>query len=268
MLRALVAASEGALVDLHTDRAHHRSVFTLAGRPADVEAAARALAERAVALLDLTVHEGAHPRLGTLDVVPFVPLGPGGAPGPPPAAAVGARERFATWASGALGLPVFLYGPLPGGASRTLPEIRRNAFRGLEPDLGPRTPHPRAGAVAVGARGVLVAWNMWTTGADLPLARSVAASLRSEAVRSLAFDLPSGVQVSCNLVDPLRVGPAQVFDDAAALLEAHGAGIARCELVGLVPAAVLEAAPRHRWHELGLAPDRTLESHLVGAARA
>jgi glutamate formiminotransferase len=195
-------------------------------------------------------------------VVPFVPLGPGGAPGPPVADAVGARDAFAAWASAELGVPCFLYGPLPGGGARTLPEVRRHAFSHLLPDVGGPSPDPRAGAVAVGARGVLVAWNMWLGGGDVAVARDVAAALRSSAVRTLAFDLASGPQVSCNLLTPLEVGPAQVFDEASRLLERAGAGVVRCELVGLVPAAVVEGTPRHRWDELAIAPTRTIEARL------
>lgn len=265
ILSVLGASCAGALLDLHADPDHHRAVFTLGGAPDEAAGAARALAATAVPLLDLRTHEGAHPRLGTVDVVPFVPLGKGGAPGPGEHEAAGARDAFAAWAAGELGVPCFLYGPLPGGAVRTLPEVRRRAFRDLGPDFGPARPDPRAGAAAVGARPVLVAWNMWIGGGDVDLARAVAATLRSHAVRALAFDLASGLQVSCNLVAPVEVGPADVFDQASRMLERARAGVTRCELVGLLPAAVLEATPRHRWDELAISPTRTIEAKL-GAA--
>ena len=198
-----------------------------------------------------------------MDVVPFVPL--------PPASwtdtvgqgvAVAARDRYAAWVGAELSVPVFLYGPMPGGAVRTLPQVRQGAFGRFAPDAGPPAPHPTAGATAAGARGVLVAYNMWVSGGDPALARSVAAAVRAPAVRALAFDLPSGLQVSCNLVEPDQVGPAQVHDEVARLLAARGASVDRCELVGLVPAAVLEAVPRHRWRELGLAEETTIEARL------
>lgn len=253
------------MLDLHADPDHHRSVFTLGGTPPLVEEAARALTVEAVSVLDLAPHLGAHPRFGVVDVVPFVPLGRLGAPSARAGEAVPARDAFAKWAADELGIPCFLYGPLQTGALRSLPDVRRGAFRDLEPDVGPRDGHPRAGATAVGARGVLVAWNMWIAGGSAELARSVAAALRSPAVRALGFGLSSGVQVSCNLVDPLRVGPASVFDQASALLASAGAGVERCELVGLTPAAVVEATARHRWTELDLSPERTIEARL-GAA--
>ena len=198
-----------------------------------------------------------------MDVVPFVPL--------PPASwtdtvgqgvAVAARDRYAAWVGAELSVPVFLYGPMPGGAVRTLPQVRQGAFGRFAPDAGPPAPHPTAGATAAGARGVLVAYNMWVSGGDPALARSVAAAVRAPAVRALAFDLPSGLQVSCNLVEPDQVGPAQVHDEVARLLAARGASVDRCELVGLVPAAVLEAVPRHRWRELGLGEEMTIEARL------
>jgi glutamate formiminotransferase len=264
--RALTALSEacgGLLLDLHADPDHHRSVFTLAGTADDVLDAARSLARAAVSALDLFGHEGAHPRLGVLDVVPFVPLTP---PGHLDRAVV-ARDAFGAWLAGAMGVPCFAYGPLPGGTVRSLPEVRRGAFGMLAPDWGPADPHPTAGATAVGARSVLVAYNLWVTGADATLARSVAAALRGPAVRALGFDLASGVQISCNLIDPYVVGPAQVVDAATALLRPARARVARCELVGLLPASVLEAAPRHRWAELDLGTDRTIEARLEAVSR-
>lgn len=256
-------------MDLHADADHHRSVFTLIGSPAAVSGAARALATAALALLDIRTHDGLHPRLGVVDVVPFVPLTVHPAPLPtsPSQAAIDARDAFAHWIGDELGVPAFLYGPLAQGAERTLPEIRRGAFRDLAPDAGPAAPHPTAGVTAVGARGPLVAYNLWVDGGSAELARSVAASLRGPGVRALAFELGSGRQVSCNLVSPQQVRPDMLYDRARPLLEAGGASVARCELVGLLPAVVLDAIPERRWAELGLDQDATVESRLgVGTA--
>lgn len=260
------------LLDVHADPDHHRAVYTLAGDPDDVEDAARELARTAVASLDLRGHDGRHPRIGVVDVVPFVPFPPPGAPGAPEplgagdlARAVGARDRFAAWASDELELPCFLYGPLADGSSRTLPEIRRQAFTSLAPDTGPPRPHPTAGASAVGARPVLIAYNLWVQGADVTFVRRLAASLRGPGVRTLGLDLAQGIQLSCNLIDPFDVGPAQLYDAAAAVLESVGARVAGAELVGLLPAAVLGAIPERRWGELGLSADRTVESRLAAA---
>lgn len=273
ILDALAATCGALLLDVHSDPDHHRAVYTLAGDPADVEDATRDLTRVAVASLDLGGHEGCHPRIGVVDVVPFVPFPPPGAPGAPEQLggtdlerAVGARDRFAAWAAAELELPCFLYGPLADGSSRTLPEIRRCAFTSLTPDTGPPRPHPTAGASAVGARPVLIAYNLWIEGADVAFVRQVAASLRGPGVRTLGLDLAQGLQLSCNLIEPFSIGPAQFYDAAGALLEAGGARVRGAELVGLVPAAVLEAIPARRWAELGLSADRTVEARLAAVS--
>lgn len=274
-LAALTAACGEVLRDLHRDADHHRAVLTMAGPATDVETAARRLATAAVTGLDLTGHEGSHPRFGVLDVVPFVPLeatagrqgGTSGAVLTPPtslAPAVTARDRFARWAAQELGLPCFLYGPLPAGTQRTLPEVRRAAFGDLVPDFGPPDPHPTAGACAVGARSFLVAYNLWLADAPtaLPAARAAAAGVRGPAVRALGLEVGEHVQVSCNLVDPFTVGPAAVHDRVAALVGAQGVDIDHCELVGLLPEAVFAAVPPRRRAVLGLDESATIEARL------
>lgn len=244
-----VAAAAGPdLLDVHTDPHHHRSVLTVVG-----EDAARAVARAAVAGIDLRNHHGAHPRIGAVDVVPFVPLGPATL-----ADAVAARDRFCTWAGDELALPCFAYGP-----ERSLPEVRRLAFAGLAPVAGPSQPHPSAGAVAVGARPVLVAYNVWLAQPDLALARRIAGEVRRPGVRTLGLAVGDRVQVSMNLVDPSRVGPAEAADAVA-----QRAPVAGCELVGLVPRAVLDAVTPQRWTELDLSENRTIEARLAARASA
>ncbi|MGI8493154.1 MAG: hypothetical protein ACR2KC_06730 [Acidimicrobiales bacterium] len=263
LVRRLAGAGAPLVLDVHSDAAHHRSVITMAGPPGELEEAVRRLAVAVVQSVDIGHHEGAHPRIGALDVVPWVELAPAAAPATGATAtatgatqaAVGARDRFARWAGDTLELPCFLYGP-----ERTLPEVRRRAWKDLLPDTGPRTVHPSAGAAAVGARGVLVAYNLWLAEAALELARRIAAELRGPALRTLALDVGGAVQVSCNLIDPWRLGPEVVFDAVASRGE-----IARAELVGLVPAAVLGAIPSSRHAELGLEPSSTIEARLEEA---
>ena len=248
VVEAIAGAAGTAVLDVHSDPSHHRSVLTLAGP--DVEAAVRAVTREAVARIDLRLHDGVHPRLGAIDVVPFVPLDGDDAVG-----AVGARDRFARWAADELAVPCFLYGD-----ERSLPEVRRRAFVDLSPDVGPAAPHPTAGAVAVGARPVLVAYNLWLASADVAAARAIARSLRSEHVRALGLEVDGHAQVSCNLIAPLVVGPDAVYDAVAATTE-----VARAELVGLAPRAVVDAIPRHRWLELDLDSSRTIEARLEQA---
>ena len=246
VLDALAAAAGASLLDVHTDPHHNRAVLTLAG--GDLEESVRAVAVEAVHRIDLRAHVGVHPRLGALDVVPFVPLA-----GATMADAAAARDRFASWAAARLGIPCFLY-----GSERSLPEVRRRAFVDLDPDMGRPVPHPTAGAICVGARSVLVAYNLWLAPeAGVDVARSVAAALRGPAVRALGLDVGGRAQVSTNLLDPLVTGPARVYDEVAALAPLAGA-----ELVGLVPEAVLDAVPPERWAELDLSPDRTIEARL------
>ena len=271
-----------AVLDVHTDPEHHRTVLTLGGPLPAVEAAARRVVATAVARLDLRGHTGVHPRLGVADVIPFVPLpSPAGrhSTDPPPSRGsrngavrldvIDARNSFALWAGTELGVPCFLYGP-----ERTLPDIRRLAFHPLRPDTGPPEPHPTAGASAVGARDVLVAYNIWIAGpqADDPgagrsealsVSRRLAGSVRSAAVRSLGLAVGPGAQVSLNLVDPEAVDLARLYDDVAAGAGSSGCRVLRAELVGLVPAAVRNAVPRARWRQLDLDGDRTIEGRLA-----
>ncbi len=265
VISRLAAAGGRSLLDLHSDAEHHRSVLTLGGPINEVEAATRAVAETAVHAIDLTDHSGVHPRLGALDVVPFVPL-VGGAEGVSWWAATGARDRFAAWAGSVLGVPCFRYGP-----ERTLPDIRRSAFTTLDPDTGPHSPHPTAGACAVGVRLPLVAYNVWiagSTGHDRPdavvaAARALAPSLRSPSGRRLGLAVAAGAQVSCNLVDPSAAPIDALYDTVAAGARERGCTATRAELVGLVPEAVLRSVPRERWPELDLGEDRTIEFRLA-----
>ena len=240
VIETIARAAAGELLDVHTDADHHRSVVTVIG-----EDAARAVTVATVLQLDLRTHDGVHPRIGVVDVVPFVPLG--GATMPD---AIAARDRFAAWVGTELGVPCFLYGP-----ERTLPEIRRHAWQDLEPDHGPTTPHPTAGAIAVGARPILVAYNVWLEQPDLDLARSIARELRAPDVRTLGLQVGDEVQVSMNLIAPASTGPSDVYDAVAAR-----ARIARAELVGLLPEEVLRSIDPARWSDLDLAPSRTIEA--------
>jgi glutamate formiminotransferase len=268
VLGALATAAGAPLLDLHRDADHHRAVLTLAGADDEVADAVRALATETVRRLDLRTHAGVHPRLGVLDVVPFVPYRPGAPPPGDLRAAVARRDDFARWLGDELGVPAFLYGPRTTGrqtAVRALPDVRRHAFGpppdGLWPDFGPDHPHPSAGATGVGARTVLVAYNVWVS--DAEVARRVAAEVRGPALRALGLAVGTRAQVSCNLVDPVRLGPAEAYDAVAAKVADAGARVEGAELVGLVPEVVLRAVPAHRHRELGLSEEATIEARLA-----
>lgn len=257
VIEAIACAGGRSVLDVHSDPDHHRTVFTMAGE--GLEEDLRGVARRTVELVDLRGHRGVHPRLGALDVVPFSPLDADGHPvgGGDLTGALEARRRFATWAARALALPCFFYGP-----ERGLPEVRKRAFAGLDPDAGPRTAHPSAGACAVGARFALVAYNVWLSTDDLDVAGSIASAVRGPVVRALGLRTAGETQVSCNLIDPWSVGPAQIYDAVDRLARDAGCAVSRAELVGLAPAGVVDAAPRARWPQLDLDPGRTLEAGL------
>ena len=266
-------AGGNCTLDVHSDPHHNRSVLTLAG-PLDLLASAvRQVAAATVDRIDIAKHSGVHPRIGALDVVPFVDLTtivkalaePRRARNPTSTgstkqgqASPGAceeRNRFAIWAAENLSLPCFFYGD-----ERSLPEVRRCAWNGLMPDVGPLRPHPTAGAAAVGCRPPLVAYNVWLVDADLDTAKAIAASVRSTEVRALGLQVGNSVQVSFNLVRPLVRGPGFAYDAVAAVT-----AVSRAELVGLIPRDVLRAEARARWQELDLSEAKTIESRLEEA---
>jgi len=232
VVERIATAAGHVCLDVHSDAHHNRSVLTLAGDASTVEHAARAVATETMARVDIARHEGVHPFRAALDVVPFVPWS-----GASLDDAVAARDRFAQWAADELGIACMVYGP-----GRSLPEPRRPAPGGT-PGGGPRPP--------------LIAYNLWLD-ADIATARRVASAIRvHDKRRTLALQMGDYVQVSCNLVDPFNSGPADAFDAVAAL-----APVARAELVGLVPEAVLAAVPNDRWPVLDLEPSRTIEARL------
>lgn len=242
LVEEIALAAGSGLLDVHCDPDHNRSVITVVGA-----AAPQAVITAAVQRLDLRSHTGVHPRIGVVDVVPFVPL-----EGSTFDDALTNRDAMSWWIARELHIPVFVYGP-----ERTLPDIRRGAFTSLEPDFGPSEPHPTAGAVAVGARELMLAWNLWLSEPDLALAKSIASSIRGPGVRALGLQVGDQVQVSMNLIDPLTVGPAEVYDQVASQ-----ATIARAELVGLAPLSVLDAVDEKRWEQLNLSVETTIESRL------
>jgi glutamate formiminotransferase len=256
VLDELGLAAGPALRDRHSDAVHNRSVFTLIEHRPELRRYVRNFIVASMKLLDLRDHEGVHPCFGILDVVPFVALDSRKAE-----EAATLRNETASWVADTFDVPVFLYGRLRDGSKRSLPEVRRHAFRSLMPDMGPMRPSSERGACAVGARPVLVAWNLWVRGIDLAEGRIIAKALRRPEVRSLAFQLPDMVQISFNLIDPMSVRPSMVYDKVVALL---GDGeIDHAELVGLIPEAVLQAEDPQRWEQLGLAHSATIESRLA-----
>jgi glutamate formiminotransferase len=249
------AFTRGAkLLDRHTDADHDRTVFTLVAQTGHAlgETLVAGAAE-AVATIDMSAYRGVHPAIGALDVCPLVWVDPG--------AREAARVEAVAIADqiGGLGVPVFLYGELARGPHRVerayfrnggLAELALRMESGeLEPDFGPRLPHPTAGATLVTARPPLAAFNVELDSDDLDLARAVAAGLREAGgglpgVRAMGLVLSSGRgQVSTNVHDPLAVPLARVVEKVRELAAPLGARPIAAELVGLVPAAALGDYP-------------------------
>ena len=270
-----VAATPGVrLLDLHSDAVHHRSVLTLIGEPRPLGAAVLALCEAALACIDVAAHRGAHPRIGAVDVVPFVPL-----PGATMDDAIATARATGAAVAARFALPVFLYeaaATRPG--RRALQDVRRGQFEGLaakmrhsdwQPDFGPARPHPTAGAVAIGARGYLVAFNVNLATTRLDVATRIARAVRESSgglpcVKAMALALPDRglVQVSMNLTDIDRTSMAAVFEAVRREAARDGVGVQESELVGLLPArALVEAAAAHL-HLDGLTATRVLETRL------
>jgi glutamate formiminotransferase len=239
------------LLAVHSDPDHHRSVITVAGDPLAVQDAMVELAGEALERIDLRRHRGAHPRIGALDVVPIVAQTPSEMP-LAREVALGLAKRIGT----DLALPVFLYGDVATDPERTRPhDFRRNGLEWLAneieegrivPDEGPARLHPSAGAVLVGARAPLIAWNVWLPEGTLTEARTIAARVREtggglRGVRALGLYMAeSGVaQVSMNLEDYRATPPAAAV--AAVRREAERLGIRAgdSELVGLIPGEAL-----------------------------
>lgn len=246
---AVRATPAVTLMDVHADPDHHRSVYSFAGPPDAAGAAALALAARVIGTLDLRHHQGVHPRIGALDVVPFVPL-----VGCTMEESVALARRVGRAVAARHDLPVYYYGHAatrPG--RRRLPDARRGGYEALQarlaagddpPDEGPSRFDPRAGAVLVAARELLVAFNVWLASSDLEHARAIARMARESsgglpAVQALGLPLPSRglVQVSMNLLD-VRVTPIPAaFDLVQEEAARRGVGVLRSELVGLAPRA-------------------------------
>jgi glutamate formiminotransferase len=235
-----------------SDAVHNRSVFTFFGTHAQVADAALALATVTTERIDLRTQRGAHPRIGALDVLPFVPFGDA-TPDDARALATSVAERI--WE--ALGVPSYLYGDAATVPERRLlANVRAGQFEGLSgradaPDVGTH-PHPSAGAIATGVRAPLVAFNIVLDTDDIALARTIARRLRERdgglrTLRALGIALDDGrVQVSCNLTDP----EATPLDRVVALARVHatraGVAVAGTELIGLVPrSAVAAVVARH-----------------------
>jgi glutamate formiminotransferase len=256
-----------------SDADHGRTVLTVAGEPGGVARSMESVVAAAVESIDLRHHTGVHPRIGAVDVVPFIPLERMSM-----ASTVDLARTVAATIAERHDLPVYLYAEAATSpARRILADVRRPGFEGLtdwmatpegRPDFGPARPHPTAGATAVGARPVLIAWNVQLETPDAAVARRIAARIRERdgglaAIQALGFHLDEGglAQVSMNLLDHVRTPLWRLWERVEELATSEGVAIHDSELIGLVPRAALADVADH----VGIT-SRSDEDRLVSAA--
>ena len=278
-LAAAVTRTPGALLlDRTSDASHNRSVLTLAGEPEAVVRAMEQAVEVAVGEIDMERQTGEHPRIGAVDVIPFVPLGDTTLD-----ECVELARTFGARIATRFDLPVFLYAAAATRGDRVkLADVRRGQYEGLkveignegrQPDFGPARMHPSAGAVAVGARPFLIAYNINLASTDIELARRIARRVRESGgglprVQAMgvelgaALDQPACAQVSMNLLD-FGVTPLWlVWDTVRAEAAADGVELRESELIGLCPLAAFLAVADHA----GFAPDAPVDERCAAAA--
>jgi glutamate formiminotransferase len=262
------------LLNVSSDPAHHRSVITLAGDAAGLKQAVLTLFDRTLAEVDLTRHQGEHPRLGAVDVVPFVPI-----QGVTMADCVALAREVGAEVAARFRVPVYLYEEAATtSARRNLEDIRRGEFEGLaakmaaaewRPDFGPSVPHPTAGATVIGARMPLIAYNINLATDRVEVAKKIASAVRHSS-GGLRFVKAMGVllddrhiaQVSMNLTNFEKTPISRVFEFVKREAARYGVTVLESEVVGLVPQAALVAAAEYFLQLDGFSAAQVLENTL------
>jgi len=274
-LAAAAAGTPGVhLLDRTSDASHNRSVLTLAGEAEAVTRALEATIEVAIRDIDMEQHTGEHPRIGAVDVIPFVPLGDATIDD-----AIGLARSFGQRVAARFEIPVYLYARAAVRPDRVrLADVRRGGYEGLrdeigqngrEPDFGPARTHPRAGAVAVGARPFLIAWNINLESADVELAKRIARRVRESggglpAVQANGFMIEElgCAQVSMNLLDFTTTPMWRVWEEVRAVAAEDGITLRESELIGLAPLAAFLDVAAHA----GSDADDPVERRFAAAA--
>jgi glutamate formiminotransferase / 5-formyltetrahydrofolate cyclo-ligase len=266
------------LLDYSSDTAHNRSVLTMAGDATSLKAAVVALFEAALPRIDLRQHTGEHPRLGAVDVVPFVPIADVTMD-----ECVRLAKETAAEVADRFQVPVYLYEEASGNPARkNLEDIRRGEFEGLgtkmsapgwAPDFGPARPHPTAGATVMGARMPLIAYNINLATNRLDVAKKIAAAIRFSSggfryVKAMGIALEDRgiVQVSINLTNHEKTPMFRVFEAVKQEAARYGVTILESEIVGLVPAAALVGTAEHALQLGSFTPNQILENKLHGTS--
>jgi len=274
MLQALRSVAGVRMLDASSDASHNRSVFTLAGDAGPLKAGILALVGSATERIDLRTHTGEHPRLGAVDVVPFVPI-----EGVTMADCVALARDTAAEVAGRFNVPVFLYEEAASSpARRNLEDIRRGEFEGLAakmaspdwtPDFGPSQPHPTAGAIVMGARMPLIAFNINLATDRVDVAKKIAGAIRHSSggfrfVKAMGIALADRgiVQVSINLTNHEKTPMHRVFDAVRQEAQRYGVAILESEIIGLTPQAALVAAAEYHLQMARFSSDQILENRL------
>jgi glutamate formiminotransferase / 5-formyltetrahydrofolate cyclo-ligase len=262
------------VLDVQSDAAHNRSVLTLAGTAAAFAQGIPQLFEGAIAAIDLRLHTGEHPRLGAVDVVPFIPI-----EGVTMAECVALAKAVAADVAQRFALPVYLYEDASANPNRkNLEDIRRGEFEGLAakmaqpawaPDFGPSTPHVTAGASVIGARMPLVAYNINLATDRLDVAKKIASAIRMSSgglryVKAMGIPLAGRgiVQVSMNLTNYEKTPMYRVFDLVKREAARYGVQVLESEIVGLVPSAALTQTAEYFLQLEGFSARQILEKKL------
>ncbi len=281
VIDAVLSASQSVkgvkVLDCESDKDHNRMVLTLVGPPDKIKQSVLAACEVAIRSIDLTKHVGEHPRMGAVDVVPFVPLGETSLE-----ECVDLAKSFASEFSAKFGVPVFLYEAAATRPDRKdLSQIRKGQFEGLreligkdpskDPDFGPKSIHPTAGATAVGARQILIAYNVNLRSTDLSIAKKIAREVRGRDggltyVKALGFELKERemVQVSMNLTDYKKSSIYKAFELVSLLAKRYGVEVAQSEIVGLVPMDALIDVSKYFLKLDNFSENQIIENRIYG----
>jgi glutamate formiminotransferase len=275
IVAAISAVAGVTVLDVKPDADHNRTVVTFVGEPEPVEEAAFQGIAKAAELIDMTVHEGEHPRVGAADVIPFVPIRDVAMN-----ECVAMTTRLGARVGSELGIPVYLYESAATSPDRrNLEDVRRGEYEGLkreiefnparEPDFGPKK-MGTAGATIIGARPPLIAFNVYLTTDDVSSAKKIARAVRYSSgglryVKAMGLSTEGQVQVSMNLTDYRRTPIHRVMEMVRREAARYGAGVASSEIIGLIPQKALIDAALYYLQLDGFSSDQVLESRLVEA---
>lgn len=263
------------LLDKEMDFSHHRSVITAIGEPDALLEASFASIKKAVALIDLNKHQGGHPRIGAADVIPFIPIRQASMED-----CINLAKKLGERVGKELNLPVYLYGQAAiRPERRELPNVRKGQFEGLKqelginpektPDFGPDKIHPTAGAVAIGARFFLIAYNVNLKSSNVELAKNIAKTIRESSggfkcVKGMGLAIPekNAVQVSMNLTDYRVTSISTVYTEIEKLAKEKDVEILESELIGLAPASALPTSTIDKIKLTNFSPSQIIENRL------